>query len=224
MAIERALRLGSPQGAIVHAAGVLYDRLGMTDEANEAFAATLAITPSLAGDRQWTEDPALASRFPGLLTRAMVKSPSSAWELALMAGQEDRARALAAGDEVSLRVVDAWTGDVEALAELQRAALANPLAEGLQVWAARASAHAGDQEAASRFRRLARYITVEPTSPGYDVRLAPAPSTIDPAAGTLTTSYGTYLYRRPTPADLIPGDLPRFVYADPAEKVERADT
>jgi O-antigen ligase len=222
-ALERSLRLGTQQAAVTLAAGVLYDRLGMTDEADEAYATALASAPSLAGDPGWTEDPGLASRFPGLLTRAMITSPASAWELALMAGHAKRARTMAITSEQQLRIVDAWTGDAEALAQLQQAARDDPLNGPLLMWAARASAHAGDKDAAADFRRLARYVTVGADFPGYDVRLSPWPSNIDPAAGTLTASYGTYLYRRPTPSDLIPGRLPHFVYVDPSERLQRDD-
>jgi O-antigen ligase len=222
-ALERALRLGRQQVAVTQAAGAVYDRLGLIDEADEAYATALANAPSLAGDLGWTEDPGLASRFLGLITRAMVKSPASAWELALMAGHADRARTMAITSEQQLRIVDAWTGDAEALAQLQQAARDDPLNGPLLMWAARASAHAGDKDAAADFRRLARYVTVGADFPGYDVRLSPWPSNIDPAAGTLTASYGTYLYRRPTPSDLIPGRLPHFVYVDPSERLQRDD-
>jgi hypothetical protein len=153
----------------------------------------------------------------------MVESPAAAWELALMAGHTDRARTMAITSEQQLRIIDAWTGNAEALVELQKDARDDPLNGQLLIWSARASAHAGDMDAAAEFRRLARFVTVEPAFPGYDVRLSTRPSTIDPAAGTLTSSYGTYLYRRPTPSDLIPGDLPRFVYVDPSERLQRDD-
>jgi hypothetical protein len=58
------------------------------------------------------------------------------------------------------------------------------------------------------------------TIPGYDVRIGTGTSRIDPAAGTLTPNYGTYLYRRPMSPDLMPGDLPRFVLDDPAEQTD----
>ena len=134
-----------------------------------------------------------------------------------MAGDVAGATSLGGDDAGALRVIEAWDGDAAALAELQEAARADPMNAALLVWAARASAHAGDQDEAAAFRRLARYVAVGATIPGYDVRLGQRPSRIDPAAGTLTPNYGEYLYRRPTPIDLLPGDLPRFILDDPAD-------
>jgi tetratricopeptide (TPR) repeat protein len=215
--LEQALRLGAGQPAIAYAAGVIYDRLGMAAAADAAYAEALANAPSLAGDPSWTMDPALATRLDGIMDLAVSANPAADWELALMTGDVVGARDLAGDDDSIGLFIDAWDGDGAALARLQSTARSHPMNGSLLVRAARASAHAGDQAAAAAFRRLARYVTVGANIPGYDVRLGEQPSRIDPAAGTLTPFYGSYLYRRPTPADLIPGDLPRLVYDDPAD-------
>jgi hypothetical protein len=148
----------------------------------------------------------------------MRKAPGPTWELPLMAGDTRRALRLAADDPLSSLIIRAWAGYGRALDVLQERTDADPMDGWLLTWAARASARAGDEEAAAEYRRLARYVIVEPDVPGYDVLVGRRPSSIDPAAGTLTENYGTYLYRRPTPADLMPGDLPRLVMDDPADQ------
>ena len=79
--IERALRIGSQQPAVVYAAGALYDRIGLADEADEAYADAIAALPSVAGDPSWTTDADLALRFAGILDRAMELAPGRAWEI-----------------------------------------------------------------------------------------------------------------------------------------------
>ncbi len=217
-AIERALRLGANQPAIAYAAGELYDRLGLAAEADDAWVAALVAQPSLAGDPSWTVDDVRAARFRSILERAMERARGPAWELPLMAGDTARALHLAAGDPLSSLIIRAWAGYGRALDVLQERTDADPMNGWLLTWAARASARAGDADAAAEYRRLARYVIVEPDVPGYDVRIGRRPSSIDPAAGTLTENYGTYLYRRPTPPDIMPGDLPRLVMDDPAEE------
>ncbi|HKZ92915.1 MAG TPA: O-antigen ligase family protein, partial [Candidatus Limnocylindrales bacterium] len=81
--LERALRSGSQQPAVVYAAGYLYDRIGMIDQADAAYAAALAAYPSLAVDETWADDPDLAPRWPGIMERAAASAPGRAWEIAL---------------------------------------------------------------------------------------------------------------------------------------------
>ena len=55
-AIERAMRVGYQQAAVVYAAGSLYDRLGLTDEATMPMSHPLAALPGLAVDPCWRQE------------------------------------------------------------------------------------------------------------------------------------------------------------------------
>ena len=90
-AIERAMRVGHQQAAVAYAAGALYDRLGMADAADDAYAAALVALPALAADPTWRTG-ALAPRFEGILAAAAERLGPAGWEVALHAGDLDRAR------------------------------------------------------------------------------------------------------------------------------------
>ena len=123
-AIERAMRIGYQQAAVAYAAGTLYDRLGMTDAADDAYAAALVALPRLAADPRWTQG-ALASRFGDILGDAIERTGHAGWELALQAGDLDLARTLAesSADPARTRlIIDAWGGDTAAIGKLLAAA------------------------------------------------------------------------------------------------------
>jgi tetratricopeptide (TPR) repeat protein len=226
-ALERALRIGTAQPAVAYAAAHLYDRLGQTDRADELYATALADLPSLAADPTWTSHSALAFRWPAILARAQELAPGSAWELALMAGDPDEARALAAETpglpDWTLSTIDAWQGDQAAHEEVVARADANPDTSAL-AWATRLAARAGDTEAAEHYGRLLAFASPEGgTIAGQEVRVEPARWLKAVPAGTVTWYAGQWLYRRPTTADLIPPGLPRLVYVDPLAGLRDAE-
>jgi hypothetical protein len=202
--MARRHEAGKPE--VTLAAGGLYTRMGLTDEADQAYAALLASTPSLAAEPDW----------PTQVIEAAMARAGSPWELALMAGDADRARAMAteSGTDLDDLVVAAWTGDVSALDELQDLALAAPTDDLITSWAARASAMAGDAEAADRFRRIAVFDYEGSTRLGYEIRIL-GPSR-EPVEGALdaTHHYGRNDYRRPTPGQLLAPGLPTIVLVD----------
>ena len=73
------------------AAGHLYDRVGLTDRADELYAQTLARYPSLASDPYWSRDAGLEARFGGIVELAEQQAPGLGWELALIAGDVEPA-------------------------------------------------------------------------------------------------------------------------------------
>jgi tetratricopeptide (TPR) repeat protein len=210
--LTEARRLGVQQPGLMVAVGQVYDRVGLTDEADDAYAQTLGLDPGLAADADWRATLGDA-RFASIVDRAVAAQPAQAWEIALMAGDEVRARALALEQADSVRAdrfIDAWTGDPEAIAEIQAAADAEPLDAVRLAEAARVSDRAGDEEAATKYRRLARL------GPHYgpstlDARFGLRDPSRDAATGTSTYYYGTYTYRRAMPVDLLVPGLPGMV-------------
>lgn len=216
-AIAAGLRIGDQQPSILVAAGSLYDRIGEPEGADEAFTRALRQAPSLAGDDAFVELVGGQERFERLLDQAMLRS-AAPWELALMASQPDVARSLAAETDdrgLASRVIEAWEGDAQALTELQQAALANPDDAAIAIWAARASAHAGDAEAAARFRRLAAFGHEGQEAVGYETRIAyPDEPPLAEDRTSLSRPYGYVLYRRSTPETTLAAQLPSLVLWD----------
>ena len=211
--LERALRLGQRQPAVAYAAGYLYDRIGATARADTAYAKAIASAPSLAGDETWTADPELVDRFPAILDEA-IENGAAGWQIALMAGDAGRAHVLndaAGGDAFTTLLIDAWTGDAEALATVRSAADEQPRNGQLLPWAARLSARAGDEAAAARYRQLITYVD-EVGSVADEIRVGGTEQQDGVVTSVRTDLYGQMLYRRPLAADLMPPGLPRLVY------------
>jgi len=216
--IARAVRSGDQQPAVWFAAGYLYDRLGMTDAADDAYARALAAFPSLAADPWWMDDAALIQRLPGIIDHAIERVPDRAWEIALMSGDPARAHAFnqaGAGSPFIDLVIDAWSGNAVAVEEIYAQADASPGDVGALSWAERIAARSGDAGLADRYGRLVTFQSTEgATIPGAEVRVEESEWLRHVPAGTLTWYAGQWLYRRPTTLDLIPPGLPRLVYAE----------
>ena len=183
------------------------------------FVEALVSVPSLAADESWTGDPTLVERFPAILDEAIEQAGPGGWQIALMAGDADRARGLAATVEgrsalpIGL-VIDAWTGDEEALSEVRSIADARPDDLTALGWAARLSSRSGDEDGADRYRRQARFVN-DGGFVGNEVRVEGREPQQSAVTGAHTEMYGQMLYRRPLPADLIAPGLPRLVYLVP---------
>jgi hypothetical protein len=217
--LQHALRSGSQQPAVLYAAASLFDRIGMTDEADEAYATVLASLPGLAADPALTDDAATAPRMAGIVERAAALSPAGAWQLALMSGDAEAARLLArepgAAPTWAPTVVEAWLGDRQAADELYAMADADPFGETILGWASRIAARDSDQDRADRYSRLATFASFEGAGrPAQEVRVEPTAWLEDVPAGALTWYAGQWMYRRPSAFDLIPPGLPRLVFVD----------
>jgi hypothetical protein len=213
-ALERASRFGGDPGVAIATAD-LYTRLGMVDEAVAQVADLLAARPSLAADPVWASGSPLAALFPPALAAAREEA-TSPWELALMAGDADEARELAGvdGSDLAHLVIDAWSGDAGALAELQTEARLHPYDTATVTWAARLSARAADSAAASDFRRIIVFTTEAPDRIGFESRIAPAGSAAMDGALPVDYVYGADGYRRITPDRLLAAGLPTVVDVD----------
>jgi O-antigen ligase len=212
--LERASRFGDDPSVSI-ALVDLYTRLGLANEAAEEAADLLAAYPSLAADGLWTEESRLAAIFPAALRTAMERSPGH-WELALMAGDAESARDLvdSDGDDLAGLVIDAWAGDTGSLAQLQADARLQPHDIGTVSWAARASAKAGDGDAASDLRRIIEFTSEGTRRVGFESRIAPAGSAPSSQALPVDHVYGADGYRRVTPDRLLAAGLPTVVDVD----------
>lgn len=220
--LERALRLGEQQASVRFAAGALYDRLGLHDEADAALASTIVTYPSLAADPVWKEVD-FAARFPGIVEAAMAAAPQKAWEVALMTGDPGWAHELAAAGPAHAGLfIDAWAGDADSLATIYELADASPGSPTLLSGASRLAARADDTDQADRYQRLAVFLNTEGGElSGTEIRVD-ADGWLDTVpAGTRTSFAGQYLYRRPLSPDLLPPGLPRIIHAPRDEEPDQ---
>jgi hypothetical protein len=193
--------------------------MGMTDEADDAYATTLTRLPGLAADPSWHTG-TLGSRFQGILSEALGRLGPSGWPLAMEAGDPDRARTIAAAlsdPAMATLVIDAWGHDPEAVRRLLEAAGASTRDSTLHGWAAIIAEREGDEDAVDRFQRLAAFNWEGAELPGHTFVIAPDDGMRGLEgipAGTRSAFYGEWLYRRQMPIDLTPPGLPRPVYAD----------
>lgn len=212
--LRRAYRLGVQQPAVAYAIGLIYDRMAMTVAADNAYLAAIGQLPSLAADPSWWRDPTATQRHLAVVERALVSYPASAWELALMSGQPERALRLAesapGGGALARSVVAAWSGDARATADVFAEADAHLFDASRLGWAARLAARIGDHDAAARYRRLIA-IGMPDSPEGYEVRIGRRSGSRDAGVGSRATNYGTYMYRRDTPWDALPPGLPGLV-------------
>ncbi|HSW42532.1 MAG TPA: O-antigen ligase family protein [Patescibacteria group bacterium] len=215
-ALDRALRLGLQQPAIVFAAGTLLERLEDRAGADVAWFTTLRALPSLAGDPWWS-DPARAARWTSIRDAALAEmAPESAADLWLSSGDVEQASASAAriGDPAARRrtelAIAAWDGDAADRAALHAFAQDHPFDLVAVAWAGRVAARAGDRAAVSEYRLWANTVVGTAAAAVGEIRVAPAGSTVSPA-GLTGTFWGQYTYRRPTPADQLVPALPSLV-------------
>jgi O-antigen ligase len=217
-ALAKSLRLGVQQPAIDVAAAALDLRMGDSPAASDAIEDAVILAPSLAGDPFWTSDPGFSPLWPSILQRSIsTAGPSGAWEIALVSGDENRARQLAGQlgpDDRQLAglVIDAWNGGSTEIAALEARARARPLDVATIVWCARVTARAGDPSASLRYRDWATGIDGFSGETAAEIRVVWQRGSSDAVAGSSTYFYGDATYRRPTPVDhFVPG-LPLLTY------------
>ena len=164
------------------AIGDLAARLGDTQMAATAFTAAIDLVPSLAGDPWWQADPLRAAAFPQLVDAAIAAArPNASWEIALMAGDADRARALASAVSsvgatlIPEDVIAAWEGDDGALDRVLAACHAHPLDSTLLAWAARLEHRRGDIELANRYLQWSYAFNSDAAASGAELRVSDHP-------------------------------------------------
>lgn len=205
VSLQRALRLGYQRSAVVIAAGDLALRAGETDQAVDALSTAIAQIPSLAGDPWWSLDPARQAVFPKVLDAAIAKAGANGWAIALMAGQTKRARPLAsdlADSSADLTLIAAWSGDSVAMSELFDDCLAQPLDSELLKWCSLVATHNGQDALSARFQGVLNVIQVGSIEGAAEIRVNPT-TQVGPIPGNSSAFWGTYTYRRPTPADVL---------------------
>ena len=196
--IARAMRLGQVRPSIAMAAGDLSLRIGDRASAVAAFVSAVAGRPSLAADPWWSTDPGRQALYPEVISGAIARNPTSAWEVELMAG-----RAVTSTPSAQ-PIAAAWTGDAIAVQVLVSACADNPLNIDLLSWCARVLRHLGDTDRAAAFTERVGLIFVGSAESTFELRV-----TQEGAAGfdLAPEQWATYTYRRPTPRDTLVGSL-----------------
>jgi hypothetical protein len=119
-AVGRASRLGLQRPGVAMAIGDLAARAGDIALSDRAFMEAIRLVPSLAGDPWWQADARRSAQLARLVDALTQASASGEpWQVALMAGDADRAQPAAGGpsrrgDDRAERLTDAWSGDVAA--------------------------------------------------------------------------------------------------------------
>jgi hypothetical protein len=104
-------------------------------------------------------------------------------------------------------------GDAEAIAGLRAYADARVNHPSALAWAARVTAHVGDEEAAGRYQRLVD-LGIRGADQGVEVEVGKRVATRDAALGTNSYNYGNYMHRRTSPMDLIVPGVPAPIIAE----------
>ena len=216
-AMNRALRLGRQQPAILFAAGALLEQMGEPAAGDAAWAASLEAVPSLAGDPWWS-DPVRADRWPSIRDAALAEmSAEGAADLWLSSGDEKQAAASAAlitdppARERTTLAIAAWDGDVADRAALESYAQDHPFDLVAVAWAGRVAARAGDLAAVERYRLWADTVSGGSAAAVAEARVAGPKTGADSLLGLTGTFWGQYTYRRATPTDQLLPTLPHLV-------------
>jgi len=214
--LDRALRLGRQQPAILFAAGAILERAGDTAAADTAWAATLQALPSLAGDPWWT-NPVRAASWPGIRAAALEGMfPETAADLWLSSGDAAQATVSAAqiADPAARQrtqfAIAAWDGSPAARAALDAYARDHPFDLTAVAWAGRVAARAGDPASVARYRLWADTVVGASSGSVGEVRVAPTGPALSPM-GLTGTFWGQYTYRRATPQDQLVPSLPHLI-------------
>lgn len=206
--LSKAARLGLQRAGTAMAIGDLADRLGETELAVEAFAAAVSQVPSLAGDPWWQADPARASQFEMIVDAAIALAPGDGWQIALMAGDTERARSLAPPPTVgpdpfaANDVIDAWLGDASAYARVRQSARTHPL-DAAVGWSARLAARSGDRDTANRYLESGFVGNSVAALVSTEMRVSDRVLLGRTIAGSLADFWGTYTFRRPLPWNML---------------------
>jgi tetratricopeptide (TPR) repeat protein len=208
--LERAMRIGRRYPTVAIAAGQLYGRIGDEAAAKDAYVDALVLVPSLFGD------PNLGTLVQPLTVEelrsasaARLTGSAGAVQLALeldrRADAESAAQSLGAGDRALFTlVVPAWFRDQSAGDQLTALARRQPQNLAYQDWAGLVAGHTGSPSEAARYRRIADIDLYPFSTIGAETRLAPPG---DARAGGDISIYGAFLYRRPTPTNMLPVSL-----------------
>jgi hypothetical protein len=205
--LEMALRMGYQRPVVAMPAGDLALRLGRIDLADLAFTTTLLQLPTLAADPWWRTSPERQAALQRALRSAVAaaREPIN-WELALMAGDVDRAVALGTASstpDYALKIIAAWGGDTAAQDALVTDCLNHPLSQHQLLWCARVEGHLGHRASANRLLDLANTSFQSSYVGGAEVRVSDGGMVGMQLIGNPADLWATYTYRRPGPWDIL---------------------
>ena len=216
-ALTKSMRLGRQQSGVALGAGVVALELDDRDFAVGAFSQALTLSPSLAGDPWWTEDPGRAALWPEVYARAFESAgPGVRFELALETGDTAAVSASiesmgdAAARSTYRLIADGWAGDLVAVAGLQSAAQHAPLDGSLVNWLARIQGRLGNADRSQVYRDWSAILAARGGTGSDELRVNDG-SVKGTIAGVSTLFYGQYQYRRPAPLDQFVPWLPHLV-------------
>ena len=216
-ALARAMRLGEQQSAVALGAGVIELELGRPIAARVAFAKSLLLSPSLAGDPWWTAESARGAIWGDVYAQAFERASSpQRFALAIEKGDIDAVNeAIAATRDQNFTkshqlILAAWSGDQGALAQLEALAREKPLDSVVVNWLARINHHLGN-EARATFYKDWTFIVNGQGIDAAEIRVATHPVE-ENVAGTASVFHGHYAYRRPIPHIQLVSWLPQLVF------------
>lgn len=205
--VRAALRIGRQRPGVAIPAGDLAMRIGQNAIAVEAMVAAVLTSPSFLGDQWWTQDDGRVALRDQVANAAMAAGSTFVrWEIALMSGDVNAARTLAADpalDPSPTDFVNAWAGDEAAYGRVIERCRNEPLRLQPLFWCARIEGHRGDIDAANRYRHLANAQIGGAYRNGAELRIATTPMVGRSLEGNPAIFWGTYTYRRPTPWDVL---------------------
>ncbi len=216
-ALVGALRLGDQQSLVAIGAGFVEMELGKRDAAAADFSTALLLSPSLAGDPWWTSDPARAEVWPIAYQLAFEQAgPSVRFALALEKGDTAGATQAIANEDREPGISDglilaSWSGDRQALSELEARARARPFDAYVVNWLARIYSRLGNKVRSADYGLWSNALLGQSNFEAPEVRVAQRP-TIDNVAGSLSVFHGHYAYRRPLPHIQLVSWLPQLIY------------
>jgi O-antigen ligase len=216
--LDRAMRLGWQQPAISLPAGVLYLELDATGAATDAFAHALTIAPMLTDDPFWSQSGAeIEAAHDAAVDQAIATAdPGKATVIAVLDGDFERAREEAAKLEGPARTatvlgIDAWEGDPNARADLEKLAVSTPSLSSAVVWLGRLAARDGDLASVGRYRQWAAITSgILGSDFGEDVVVTDKPVAGLQVPGANGNLQGWYVYVRQYPWDLVIPGLPKL--------------
>jgi O-antigen ligase len=203
-ALGRGARLGVQHAALAVAITDLALRLDDTEMAIASGSAAIALSPTLIADPWWRSTASHSSIVDRVVDRSLTEAlPEARWEIKLMAGDIDGAKAEAASTSndyaLSREVIAAWGGDVVA-AHAVFARCDNQPLDGPIAWCARVALRSGYNELSARYAHVGALLHIDPDTLG-ELRIYPSLSSRSTAGGVSSKAGASW--RQPVLWDVI---------------------
>jgi hypothetical protein len=217
--VNRAMRLGYQQPQLAFTAGLVHEQLGDLPDSTRWYIEALVLEPRLAGSGFWRSGDR-AARWDTIRDAVLARlTPAEAAGFWLALDDPEPAAAaivpMPAGDARTLleRVVAAWAGEPGARDALAQYARDHAADVEAVAWSARVAAHAGDPDAARRYRGWAATIAGGRPVADTELTIELPPISAGPKAGLTSIDWGAVTYGRPTPASQLLPDMPQLALA-----------